>query len=156
MHVLAGWVVLVCMLAIGACAPASRPAASQDASTATPRQADVAPTASSTMTPVPANRVPTQAAAARATPNATPAVASSEVGILDDLYSPQVVTISVGEVVTWRNYGGKVHDAVSLTGEWSPSLLQPGSAARVTFNKPGKFEYTCSAHSSMTGWIVVQ
>jgi plastocyanin len=91
-----------------------------------------------------ATRVPTP------TPNA------NEVHILDDVYWPSEIAIRVGETVTWRNYGGKVHDARSLSGAWAPSLLQPGSRARVTFPDAGRFEYTCTYHSSMTGWVIVQ
>jgi plastocyanin len=77
------------------------------------------------------------------------------VDILDDLYSPSEVSIRRGETVTWRNFGAKVHDALSIDDAWSPALLQPGGRARVTFDRVGRFEYTCSVHSSMTGWVIV-
>jgi hypothetical protein len=47
-------------------------------------------------------------------------------------------------------------NAVSLADAWAPSLLQPGGRFRVTFDRPGRFEYTCSIHSSMTGWVIVE
>jgi plastocyanin len=75
---------------------------------------------------------------------------------MDDIYSPSEVRIRLGETLTWRNYGAKEHDAVSRTGAWTASLIQPGDRARATFQTRGRFEYTCSVHPSMVGWVVVE
>jgi plastocyanin len=136
----------------GACAPGAPEAPTPTSAAAAARASATIAALTST---VPPTRVPTSTAVPAARP-VTPTPVTAEVVILDDLYSPGEITIRLGQTVTWQNSGQKVHDAVSLTDAWAPTLIQPGGRARVTFQRAGRFEYTCSVHSSMTGWVNVE
>jgi plastocyanin len=142
---------------VAGCGPTAAPVAAPPLPTIPPPTA--APTAVPTRAPTVA---PTQAVArgdvrATAVPVATaPTSTNPEVDIVDDLYSPPEITIRAGQTVTWRNYGAKVHDVVSRTNNWAPPFIQPGDRARITFNTPGRFEYTCSIHASMGGTVIVE
>jgi plastocyanin len=82
--------------------------------------------------------------------------AAPDVDIVDDLYLPSQITIRAGQTVTFRNYGAKVHDVVSRSNEWPVPFVQPGDRTRIAFLRPGRYEYTCSFHSSMGGVVIVE
>jgi hypothetical protein len=58
--------------------------------------------------------------------------------------------------VTFTNRGATQHNAAGAdNGGWDTGLLNTGQTATVTFNKPGKYLYSCTPHPSMMGQIVV-
>lgn len=76
-------------------------------------------------------------------------------------FSPETLTIQVGDTVTWTNAGG-FHDAVADNGTFSSG--PPSSAAWTfsrTFNSAGTVGYYCTIHGGpggvgMAGTIIVQ
>jgi plastocyanin len=120
----------------------------------------VPPTLQPTATPVVPTAVPTQRVSADVRVSATApgqqSAAAPEVDILDDLYLPAQITVRAGQSITFRNYGAKVHDVVSRSNDWPSPLIQPGDRTRIAFSRPGRFEYTCSFHSSMGGVVIVE
>lgn len=78
------------------------------------------------------------------------------VSMQDFSFSPQEVTVKVGDVVQWRNNGNVPHNSVSRTGAWQSQNLQPGQTFPHKFNQTGTFVYDCTLHEGMTGTIVVQ
>jgi amicyanin len=78
------------------------------------------------------------------------------VDIVDFAFSPQVLTIQVGDTVTWTNLDQVQHTATSTTGAFDSSMLDQNQSFSVTFTQPGTYDYLCTPHPSMTGQIVVQ
>ena len=72
-------------------------------------------------------------------------------------YSPQELTISAGETVTWTNKDSVKHNVVSNNGsELFSDLLGLNETYSHTFNQIGEYSYYCTPHPYMTGKIVVQ
>jgi len=82
---------------------------------------------------------------------------SNLVRIYNFAFSPQNLTVSVGDTVTWRNDDGMPHTVTSDQGSelGSPSLSQ-GHTYQHIFNHAGSFPYHCTIHPGMTGQITVQ
>jgi plastocyanin len=87
---------------------------------------------------------------------AAPLAATAPVTIVDFAFQPLVVTINVGDQVTWTNTGGSFHTSTSDTGVWDSGTLTPSQSFSFTFNAPGSFLYHCSVHPFMTGTVDVQ
>jgi plastocyanin len=73
-------------------------------------------------------------------------------------FSPQDLTISVGDVVTWTNDHSVTHTSTSDDGgaTWDSGDLLPGESFSFTFDNVGAFPYHCTRHPSMTGTITVE
>jgi plastocyanin len=69
-------------------------------------------------------------------------------------YRPGVVTIEVGDRVTWVNDDDVPHDAVG--NGWSTSLLTTGDSDSVRFGRAGRYAYRCSIHPEMRGAVLVR
>ena len=86
------------------------------------------------------------------------AAANVTITARDFFWSPDAVTIQVGDTVTWTNAQG-FHNV--LLGD--SRLNQPGFPSdpawnpppQRTFNEPGSFTYVCEVHPGMTGTINV-
>ena len=87
-------------------------------------------------------------------------------------YSPPVLTIHVGDTITWLNSDKEIHTVTSGTGIDRGELAQaktqgkpdgyfdsgpfkPGDSWSFTFEKPGTFYYFCTIHPWMVGALVV-
>jgi plastocyanin len=84
---------------------------------------------------------------------ATPA--ASAVRIANFAFSPQAVTVSVGQTVTWTNADTVAHTTTSNSGIWNSGPVQPGASFSQTFTASGTYAYHCAIHSSMMGTITV-
>ena len=69
-------------------------------------------------------------------------------------YLPGVVTINVGDTVTWVNDDDVPHDAVG--NGWSTSMLGQYDSDSVTFRRAGRYPYRCSIHPEMRSAVVVR
>jgi LPXTG-motif cell wall-anchored protein len=99
---------------------------------------------------------------------AGPALAAS-VSVVDNVFSPKVITIKVGESVTWTDSGNNPHTVTSDTGAFdsSPncptqlsSCLHKGQSFSHSFSSVGTYPYHCKIHGAaggigMSGTIVV-
>ena len=87
-------------------------------------------------------------------------------------YSPSVLTIHVGDTVTWINSDKEIHTVTSGTGINRGDIAQaksqgipdgyfdsgpfkPGNSWSFIFEKPGTFYYFCTIHPWMVGVVVV-
>ncbi len=86
--------------------------------------------------------------------------ATVNVSIVDFAFSPQNITINVGDTVVWTNNGIAPHTSTSgincPTGDgiWNSGVLSSGQAFQFTFTQPGTYNYFCSIHC-FTGVITV-
>jgi len=112
---------------------------------------------------------PTVAASVEATNNApTQAVATSSpsqpsdtgsvfnVEISGFAFENSVITIKVGDKVTWENHDNTSHSVVADDGSFESATLQNNGTFSFTFTTPGTYTYHCGFHPSMTGSIIVQ
>ncbi len=76
-------------------------------------------------------------------------------------FSPEVVTINVGDTVRWINKEKRQYHSVQLNQEDSDSLLMesdyffPRETWQYTFTKSGDYSYMCGPHPEMTGIVEV-
>lgn len=76
------------------------------------------------------------------------------VGIGDDYFQPNQVTVVVGTTVQWTNFGKHVH-TVTWDG-WGSGELRPRQVYSYTFNRAGSYAYHCAHHpNEMRGVVVV-
>ncbi len=89
----------------------------------------------------------TKAAAAPAGPVA--------VHISNFTFGPKMVTVKVGQTVTWTNDDDIPHTVVATDKSFRSKVLDTGQSFSVTFTKPGQIAYFCSLHPMMTGKVTV-
>jgi LPXTG-motif cell wall-anchored protein len=93
-----------------------------------------------------------------------PAYAAS-VTIGDNFYTPETVTIKIGEAVTWTNNGQAPHTVTANDNSFDSSpncpkdineCLHNGETYSHTFGAVGTFAYHCKVHGlAMSGTVVV-
>lgn len=73
-------------------------------------------------------------------------------------FSPENVTVQVGDTVTWVNRDTVVHDSVARDPAvtWNTGFLEPNAQAAVTFDSVGTYFYHCRIHPGMTGRVFVE
>ncbi|HEV2754913.1 MAG TPA: right-handed parallel beta-helix repeat-containing protein [Actinomycetota bacterium] len=92
-------------------------------------------------------------------PDAAPA-AELSVTARDNVFSPQQLRIDPGDTVTWTNFGPRVHNVTSDTGEFFSGDMERRQTFTHTFEKEGYFYYHCSIHGragrqGMWGVVIV-
>jgi amicyanin len=81
---------------------------------------------------------------------------SHSVDIADFAFSPQTLTVQVGDTVTWTNRDAVQHTATSTSGAFDSGLLDQNASYSLTFTQAGTYDYLCTPHPDMTARIVVQ
>jgi len=84
------------------------------------------------------------------------ASSSASVTISDFKFTPDSVTVNVGDTVTWTNDGPSVHTATADDGSFDTGSLREGESGSATFTQAGTISYICQPHPFMKGTIVVQ
>jgi plastocyanin len=93
--------------------------------------------------------------------NTNPPPAGNTVNIISTGYvfafSPNAMTVHVGENVTWVNNAGTDHLITSdnATDPFNSGILPAGHSFTHEFNRVGVFPYHCAIHTYMTGTITV-
>ena len=75
--------------------------------------------------------------------------------ITNSAYSPNPLTVNVGQQINWKNNDGIAHSATSTS--FDTGSIPPFSAHDnpVTMNTAGTFTFHCSLHAGETGSIIV-
>ena len=81
---------------------------------------------------------------------------SNAVDITGFAFSPETLTISVGDTVTWTNKESATHTATADGGEFDSGNLGNGDTFSHTFTAAGTYTYYCKIHTSMTATIIVE
>jgi plastocyanin len=82
--------------------------------------------------------------------------ASHQVGIAGFSFSPNSLTINVGDTVTWDNSDVQHHTATADDGSFDTGPISSGTPKSVTFSTAGTFAYHCNIHPTMTATLVVK
>jgi plastocyanin len=81
--------------------------------------------------------------------------AATGVNIVDFAFTPSMVSVPIGTVVTWTNTGNAPHTVTSNTGVFESGTLNKNGTYSYTFNQAGTFRYHCKIHPDMTGTVQV-
>ena len=108
-------------------------------------------------------------AATPAKPAATSAKASNDVTVemakgtasntkcAEKCFVPNVVTVTAGGKVTWKNLDSAGHFASASDGKtFDTGMVNAGSSASATFKTAGSYDYMCIVHPWMKGTVKVQ
>src|SRR3954453_5757407 len=82
--------------------------------------------------------------------------ADSSVDIAGFAFSPQSVTVKVGDTVTWANADAQTHTATADDGTFDTGSISGNTSKSVTVTKAGTFAYHCKIHPTMTATLVVE
>jgi plastocyanin len=87
----------------------------------------------------------------------TTTVVENPVTISNFAFNPHIITITVGQNVTWKNNDGVTHTVTSdsnSTIAFNSGGISDGSTFKFRFTQTGDYWYHCSIHSTMTHAIV--
>lgn len=71
-------------------------------------------------------------------------------------FAPAELTVSTGDTVEWSNDDVFRHTTTADSGAWSSPELRRGERFVFVPTDTGRFAYHCTAHSVMSGTIVVR
>jgi len=99
--------------------------------------------------------------ATQSTSSASPVPAQKqstvEVGIYDNSFQPQTITVPVGATIQWINHGHHRHTVAADDGQWSSLQLSAKGIYQQTFTRPGAYFYHCALHpQEMRGTVIVK
>jgi plastocyanin len=91
--------------------------------------------------------------------SANASAATANVSIRDSFFSPDRITVNLGDTVTWTNDGFLPHTSTSgissvPDGKWDSGVLSSGQFFSYTVTQTGTINYFCATHG-FTGTIVV-
>ena len=86
-----------------------------------------------------------------------PPIATTSVGMQNDLFDPSAIVVSPSAVVTFTNNDGIAHNVI-FDNQNIASITDWKSGARSTMMPatPGTYSYSCTIHAGMSGTIKVQ
>jgi plastocyanin len=89
-------------------------------------------------------------------PGAAAGATVTDVTIANFRFSPNPVTISVGDTLQWTNQDGTTHTVTSDDGQsFDSGPRQPGATFTHTFDQARTFAYHCNIHPSMRATVKV-
>lgn len=81
----------------------------------------------------------------------------------DKAFSPNPITVRIGDTVTWKNTDIESHTITSNSSndrsntnstDFDSGLLDPGQSFEHKFEKAGHYPYSCMIHPSMNGEVI--
>jgi nitrite reductase (NO-forming) len=74
---------------------------------------------------------------------------------ITESYDPPAIEIQSGTTVTWTNNDFVVHTVTDLEDSFDSGFIQAGNTWEYTFENPGEFDYFCTLHPWMKGYVNV-
>jgi plastocyanin len=81
--------------------------------------------------------------------------ATVKISILAEEFDPEIISVKVGDTVTWTNEDSTPHMVTSDQGDFMSPLLDKGEKYSYTFKTSGQFEFYDHMNVEMGGFIVV-
>jgi uncharacterized cupredoxin-like copper-binding protein len=81
--------------------------------------------------------------------------AQGEVLIKGFAFAPRTVEVRAGSKISWRNADPTDHTVTAKDASFDSKPLASGKGFVVTFSRPGRYDYFCAIHPTMTGTIRV-
>lgn len=72
-----------------------------------------------------------------------------------DSYDPTTIEVKSGTIVTWTNDDFVAHTVTDLEDSFDSGFIPAGSTWKYQFEKPGEFDYFCTLHPWMKGYVSV-
>lgn len=93
-----------------------------------------------------------------AAPSAAPAASAAPLTVdtKNFAYSPDPLTVNVGDTVTFKNSDTASHTVTAADGSFDSGNMDQGATWKHVFKKAGTYKYICKYHSYMSGTIVVK
>jgi plastocyanin len=91
-----------------------------------------------------------------ANPPISTSVAQNSIQIANMAFSPDTLTVKVGDKVTWTNQDTVGHSATADDKSFDTGVIAQGQSGSITFSKAGTYSYHCSIHPNMQAKIIVQ
>ena len=82
--------------------------------------------------------------------------AKNAVTIANMGFSPDTLTVKVGDKVTWTNQDSVEHTATADDNSFDTGAIAQGQSRSITFSKAGTYTYHCNIHPSMKAKIIVE
>lgn len=82
-------------------------------------------------------------------------VATTTIDIQGFAFSPNNVTVNVGDTIVWTNKDAAPHSILFNDGTFASAILNINQSTSQTFTQTGTFDYVCGIHPSMKGKITV-
>ena len=72
-------------------------------------------------------------------------------------YDPDNITVVIGvnNTVVWTNNDNIPHTVTASDGSFDSGNMNPGATFTYTFTKPGSYQYICTIHPWMHGYVTV-
>ena len=88
----------------------------------------------------------------------TPVAGEATINIIDGVFEPEELTVSIGTKVTWFNDDVRPHKVVDTLPdrEFYGERIKPGESYSHTFTKAGEFNYFDVVFYSMRGKVIVE
>lgn len=71
-------------------------------------------------------------------------------------YSPQELTVKVGDTVVWVNKDPFPHTVTAQSGGFDSKTIGPGKSWKYRASKAGEFPYVCTLHPTMKATLKVK
>lgn len=71
-------------------------------------------------------------------------------------YSPEPITVRVGDTISWVNTGVAPHSVTAYDGSFDSGIMLSGAAWSMTASTPGTFAYYCTLHPDMQATLIVE
>ncbi len=85
-----------------------------------------------------------------------PGSEDAAVEVVDLAYVPAAITVPLGTRVIWTNTGVAPHTVTARDQSFTSELMETGDTYARVFDAPGRFEYFCTLHPDMVGWVTVE
>lgn len=78
------------------------------------------------------------------------------VALRDFAFEPSQLTVAPGDTVVWVNHDIVPHTATASNDAWDSGTLQDTASWYLVVQAPGRHDYYCRFHPTMTGTLVAE